>query len=250
MAGRPAPPAFRPDIEGLRALAIGAVLLDHAGVPGTSGGFVGVDVFFVISGFLITRALVGELERRDGIAFAVFYARRVKRLLPSAIVVLAAVALASAFLISPVRADAIADDVVAAGTYRMNLHLAAQAIDYFATGGSHSPLQHMWSLAVEEQFYLAWPALLLVAWWAGRRHGRRGLYTVIGVAAVASFGYACVDVANTPTAAYFSTRSRVWELAAGGLLGLYLSGERTLPRAGATPLARGGPPRRGSPPPG
>jgi peptidoglycan/LPS O-acetylase OafA/YrhL len=239
MAVRPARGAFRPDIEGLRALAIGAVLLDHAEVPGTAGGFVGVDVFFVISGFLITRALVAELERRDRIAFAVFYARRVKRLLPSALVVLAAVVVASALLISPVRADAIAGDVAAAGTYRMNLHLASQAIDYFG-GGARSPLQHFWSLAVEEQFYLAWPALLLAAWWAGRRHGRRALWVVLGVAAASSFAYACVDVANTPTTAYFSTRARVWELAAGGLLALALGGSRTLPRAAALPLAWAG----------
>src|SRR3954466_15039972 len=152
---------FRPDIEGLRAIAIVAVLLCHAGIPFLAGGYVGVDVFFVISGFLITRLLVGEMDRTGSISLLRFYARRARRLLPLTLVVLAVVALLSALLLSPVRDKEVAGDIVSSALYVANWHFAAQSVDYFAQGVEPSPLQHLWSLAVEEQFYLAWPALLL-----------------------------------------------------------------------------------------
>src|SRR4051812_37373951 len=113
-------PSFRPDVEGLRAVAIGLVLLTHAGVGLASGGYVGVDVFFVISGFLITRLLAVELERTGRLSLTRFYARRAKRLMPQALAATAAVVVASSLLLSPVRADAVAADVIASGVYAMN----------------------------------------------------------------------------------------------------------------------------------
>src|ERR687890_347380 len=161
----PAPPGsappFRPDVEGLRAVAIVAVLLAHAGVGATAGGFAGVDVFFVISGFLITQVLVRELERTGTISLTRFFAGRVKRLLPQVLAAIAAVVVASSLLLPPARAGAVAADVMAAGVYAMNLRLSEGSVDYFAAGDADRPLAHFWSLAVEEQFYFAWPPLVL-----------------------------------------------------------------------------------------
>ena len=151
---------FRPDVEGLRALAIVLVLLNHAGV-GLTGGFVGVDVFFVISGFLITGMLRGELARTGRVSLARFYARRIRRLMPQAVTAIAVVAGAAAVVLPASRADALTGDMLAAGAHAMNWHLAAESTDYFASGEQDGPLDHFWSLAVEEQFYLVWPLLLL-----------------------------------------------------------------------------------------
>jgi peptidoglycan/LPS O-acetylase OafA/YrhL len=143
---------FRPDIEGLRAVAVGTVLLYHADVPFARGGYVGVDVFFVISGFLITGLLVRELEKTDGISLSRFYSRRAKRLLPLTVVVLGAVVLVVGMWprFDPVRMDEVSLGVVASGLYTMNWLLAARATDYFAAGLQASPVQHFWTLAVEE----------------------------------------------------------------------------------------------------
>jgi peptidoglycan/LPS O-acetylase OafA/YrhL len=218
-------PAYRPDIEGLRALAIVAVLLAHAGVGLAQGGFVGVDVFFVISGFLITQVLVRELEATGAISLARFFAGRVKRLMPQVLVVIAAVVAASSVLLPPVRADAVASDVMAAGVYAMNWRLSASAVDYFAAGDADRPLDHLWSLAVEEQFYVAWPLLLLVLAWVTRRRpaGAHGpLLVVLCVLAAVSFAFAVRHTAVAPEQAYFSPADRAWELAVGGLLAIVL----------------------------
>jgi peptidoglycan/LPS O-acetylase OafA/YrhL len=157
---------FRPDIEGLRAVALVAVLLYHAGLSFVPGGYVGVDVFFVISGFLITGLLLREIEKTGTLSIMRFYSRRAKRLLPMTVVVLGTAALVSWLLFSPVRMDKVSFDIIGAGLYLMNWRLAIQAADYFAAGLQASPVQHFWTLAVEEQFYLVWPALVLsVAWW-------------------------------------------------------------------------------------
>src|ERR1700749_97059 len=164
---------FRPDIEGLRAVAIVAVLLRHAGVPFLAGGYVGVDVFFVISGFLITKLLLGELDRSGTISLRGFYARRAKRLLPLSARLLTVVGILSMILLSPLRDTEVAGDIPSAALYVANWHFAAQSVDYFAQGLEPSPVLHLWSLAIEEQFYLVWPGLmLLVTWWFPRR-GRR-----------------------------------------------------------------------------
>jgi peptidoglycan/LPS O-acetylase OafA/YrhL len=212
---------FRPDIEGLRAVAIGAVLLCHAGLAFAAGGYVGVDVFFVISGFLITRLLLGEVSRTGSVSLPRFYARRVKRLLPLSALLLAVVAALSLIIFSPVRAGEIAGDIVSCATYTANWHFAAQSVDYFAQGVEPSPVQHLWSLAIEEQFYLVWPALLLALTWFPRRRGRSArpvLCAGLAVILIASFALNLRYVGSEPAAAYFSTLGRAWELALGAVL--------------------------------
>src|SRR4051812_2502116 len=212
---------FRPDIEGLRAVAIGAVLLCHAGLSFAAGGYVGVDVFFVISGFLITRLLLGEVSRTGSVSLPRFYARRVKRLLPLSALLLATVAVLSLILFSPVRAGEVAADIVSCATYTANWHFAAQSVDYFAQGVEPSPVQHLWSLAIEEQFYLVWPALLLALTWIPWRLGRSVRPVLCGgLAAIllVSFAFNLRYVGSEPAAAYFSTFGRAWELALGALL--------------------------------
>ena len=219
---------FRPDVEGLRALAIGLVLLAHARVPFAAGGFVGVDVFFVISGFLITRLLVGELDATGRLSLTRFYGRRIRRLMPQAVAVVVAVAVVSPMVLSPVRSDAVAGDVLAAASYVMNWHLSAEAVDYFATGAADGPLDHFWSLAVEEQFYLLWPLLLLGAARIPRRGGHAA---VLGAVACASLVYAVLHAQAAPEQAYFSSPARAWELAFGGLAALALAHRRLNGRA-------------------
>jgi peptidoglycan/LPS O-acetylase OafA/YrhL len=212
---------FRPDIEGLRAVAIVAVLLCHAGVPAAAGGYVGVDVFFVISGYLITRLLLGELDRTGTASIPRFYARRIRRLLPLSALLLATVAVLSFIIFSPVRADEVAHDLVACATWTANWHFAAQSVNYFAQGTEPSPVQHLWSLSIEEQFYVVWPGLLLAVTWAWRRRGRSPrLALCITLAAIlgASFAYNLHVTSAEPAAAYFSTFGRAWELALGAAL--------------------------------
>lgn len=230
---------FRPDIEGLRAVAILAVLLYHAGLPVT-GGYVGVDVFFVLSGFLMTRLIADEIERTGSLSLGRFYARRARRLLPAVAVVLAAVALLSWLLLSPVDRDSVAADLVASALYALNWWLSGQAVDYFAAGMQASPVQHFWSLAVEEQFYVVWPLLLLGVVWLVRRfagaHGpRRTLLAVVAVVGTVSLVYSVVGTLRSADTAYFDTLGRGWEFAVGGAIAL-LPVTRLAPRA-ATVLA-------------
>jgi hypothetical protein len=211
----PKPPkeGFRPDVEGLRAVAVGVVLLYHAGVPFASGGYVGVDVFFVISGFLITGLLVRELEKTRRISLARFYSRRAKRLLPLTVVVLAFVVLVALALplYDPVRMDELSLGIIACALYVMNWLLAARATDYFAAGLQASPVQHFWTLAVEEQFYLLWPALLMAVAWLSRRAGlslRPALAAAFAAVAVSSLAYGVYSTEVQAGAAYFSTLTR------------------------------------------
>lgn len=234
-AGKEIKDGFRPDIEGLRAVAVVAVLLYHAGAPFAPGGYVGVDVFFVISGFLITGLLVRELEGTGTLSLTRFYSRRAKRLLPLTVVVLGTVVALSWLLLDPVRMEEVSLDVVAAGLYVINWRLASQAVDYFGAGLDTSPVQHFWSLAIEEQFYLFWPLLLLAVAWLCRRSGRRlrpALGTAFGIVAVVSFAYGAYVTQVQAGAAYFSTFARAWELALGGALAL-LPGWRLAPRFAA-----------------
>jgi peptidoglycan/LPS O-acetylase OafA/YrhL len=238
---KPPREGFRPDVEGLRAVAVGVVLLYHAGLSFAPGGYIGVDVFFVISGYLITGLLLRELEKTGTVSLARFYSRRAKRLLPLTVVVLAFVVAFSWPLFDPVRMEEVSLGVVASGLYVMNWLLAARATDYFATGLQASPVQHFWTLAVEEQFYLIWPAVLLgVAWWCRRagRPLRPALGTAFAAVAISSLAYSIYSTELQAGAAYFSTLTRGWELALGGMLALVpASAVGRLPRWVAFALA-------------
>jgi peptidoglycan/LPS O-acetylase OafA/YrhL len=232
---------FRPDIEGLRAVAIVAVLLCHAGVPFLAGGYVGVDVFFVISGFLITRLLVGELDRTGTISLRGFYARRAKRLLPLSAVLLTVVGILSLILLSPLRDTEVAGDITASALYVANWHFAAQSVDYFAQGLEPSPVLHLWSLAIEEQFYLVWPGLILLTTWFFRRRGRSVrpvLWVVLALILAGSLVYGVLLTQEKPAFAYFDTFARAWELGLGAAVALLVTVK--LPRLGAIALGWAG----------
>jgi peptidoglycan/LPS O-acetylase OafA/YrhL len=212
---------FRPDIEGLRAVAVTLVVLNHLDF-GFSGGFVGVDVFFVISGFLITRQLMSEYEKTNHISFAGFYARRARRILPAATVVIVGTLLATRVWDSPLRVRADALDGLFSAFSGINWRLAAQGTNYFALGTAPSPFQHYWSLAVEEQFYAIWPLLIvIVGATVGRRYGRRTsiVWSVLLIMA-ASLSLSVVSSAGSPSWAYFGIQTRAWELGFGALLGI------------------------------
>jgi len=210
---------FRADIEGLRGLAVLLVVLFHAGVPWVGGGFVGVDAFFVISGFLITGLLLRERLDTGRIRVTAFYARRVRRLLPAAAVVLVATLVASSRWTAPLDRPGVALDAASAALSIGNVRFALAAGDYFASVAAPSPFLHFWSLGVEEQFYLVWPALLLVA---GRLlpWPRLGTFAALVAVSGASLAAAVVLTDGAPNWAFYSLPTRAWELGLGGLLAI------------------------------
>ncbi|WP_324650871.1 acyltransferase family protein [Georgenia sp. H159] len=212
-------PRFRGDIQGLRAVAVLLVLGYHAGVPLLSGGYVGVDVFFVISGFLITGLTVRELEQTGRLSLRGFYARRARRLLPATAVVFTAVTVLTLVALPVTRWREIAGDVAASAVYLVNWRLADRSIDYLASGSAASPLQHFWSLAIEEQFYIVWPVLIVALFWRWRR-GSMTRRLLVGLLAIAlpSLVWSVHLTATNPGAAYFVTTTRLWEMAIGALL--------------------------------
>src|SRR6478736_6755468 len=169
MSPTTAPSHNRLDIQGLRAIAVLAVVADHAGLSGFAGGYVGVDVFFVVSGFLITGLLLREKERDGRISLGGFYARRARRILPASTLVLVAIVTYAAAELSYRAVERITTDAAWAAVFLANVRFARQGTDYFAEGLPPSPVQHFWSLAVEEQFYLVWPALLVLLLLVARR---------------------------------------------------------------------------------
>ena len=208
---------FRADIEGLRGIAVLLVLLFHASIPGFNGGFVGVDIFFVISGYLITGMLFREYETTGKISLRNFYARRVRRLLPASALVLIVTLIASILFLPPLSLPSVTMDISAAALYISNIVFAFRATDYFAAGSAPSPILHFWSLGVEEQFYLFWPAIfLLVAYGARKLRARIGV--AIAVIGVSSFLFATYLVTRAGPWAFFSLPTRAWELALGGIL--------------------------------
>jgi peptidoglycan/LPS O-acetylase OafA/YrhL len=208
---------FRGDIEGLRGVAVLLVVFGHVtGWP--RGGFIGVDVFFVISGFLITGLLVSERERTGAISIRGFYARRIRRLLPAGVLVLVLTDLASAILLLPSRAHETVVDSLWAFGFLANVHFAHLGTDYFSLTRAPSAVQHYWSLSVEEQFYLVWPAAILLTFAIANRAGRRALTAVASIVIVASLTWSVVSTAHSPASAYFSSPARAWELGAGALL--------------------------------
>ena len=210
---------FRPDLEGLRAVAVVLVLLYHAQIPGFGGGYVGVDVFFVLSGFLISGLIARELRATGTVALVAFYARRARRLLPAAALTIVVTVLLSAIFLPPLRVPDVAADGAAAALYSSNLRFAFEATDYLRANLDPSPLLHFWSLGVEEQFYLCWPALLLLVAGRGRWSMRRMAVLFAGVA-TGSFALSLVLTDIAEPWAFFSLPTRAWELAIGGLLAL------------------------------
>jgi peptidoglycan/LPS O-acetylase OafA/YrhL len=240
---------FRPDVEGLRAVAIVLVVLYHVHAGLAPGGYVGVDVFFVISGFLITGQLVRELRTGGRISFVGFYARRARRILPAAMLTLIVTAVASALLLDPLAAKRALDDVLPAIYFGANFHFAAQGTNYFNAGLSPSPIQHFWSLAVEEQFYIVWPLLLVVSSLVRlrvRRRSRReqaqrpvigAVAVVLAILAAISLMASIRQTATSPSWAYFSIVTRAWELAVGAGVALALPLVARLDRRVAIPLS-------------
>lgn len=219
----PAPaitPGFRPDIEGLRAVAILMVLLYHLGVPQAAGGFAGVDVFFVISGYLITGVLLREIERTGGLSLRDFYARRARRLLPAAALVLLACAVATGLAFPKTRWQEAGGDIVAAAAYAINWRLAFRSVDYLAEDSEPSLVQHFWSLSVEEQYYLVWPATLALGLWLlrGRLAPRPLMWGALLLLGLPSFAWSVLHTPVEQGMAYFSTATRMWQLAIGGAL--------------------------------
>ena len=229
-----------PEIQGLRALAVGLVVLFHLWPLRLPGGYVGVDVFFVISGFLITSHLLRELDRSGSIRLGSFYARRARRLLPASLLVLGASAIASVLVLPPQLGRAALREVTASTFYVENLWLTSKAVTYSASNDTASPVQHYWSLSTEEQFYALWPALILVAVWVGTRvvkRPRRSLaasparasaLVALSLVAFASLTHSIVLTATDPAAAYFVTTTRAWEFAAGALTSFLVA--RWVPR--------------------
>ena len=205
--------SYRPDIDGLRALAVLAVVGFHAFVRTIKGGFIGVDVFFVISGYLITGIISGQL--RDGtFSFPDFYNRRIRRIFPALVVVLVAATAFGWFELSPDQYKTLGLHTAAGGTFLSNVVLWKEA-GYFDASSASKPLLHLWSLGIEEQFYIVWPVLL----WASFRL-RLSLLMVASVVAAASFGFNVFTVGNDPSAAFYSPLSRAWELMLGAGLAL------------------------------
>lgn len=216
---------YRPDIDGLRAVAVIPVLLYHAGLVGFSGGFVGVDVFFVISGYLITGIIWREIS--DGrFSLAVFYERRARRILPALFAVIMFSAIVGYFVLTPEEFSNFAVSVLGSILFVQNFVLEAQA-GYFDAASETKPLLHVWSLAVEEQFYILLPLALLLA---ARFLNRRGVIILMAVTAALSFALACWLVFRSPVFTFYMLPLRAWELLAGSLLAI--AGNNTAPGRG------------------
>ena len=223
-------PSHRTDIQGLRAVAVLLVVLAHADVPFVPGGFVGVDVFFVLSGFLITGLLLAEARKNGSVSLTEFYLRRARRILPAAALTLLVTNVAAFFILNFVRArEAVHDDLHAAW-FTANFRFAARGVDYFAHNDPPSPVLHYWSLSVEEQFYFVWPlmfslGLFGIAMFRRRRKSgreRRLLLVVLSLTS-ASLVWSIHLTATNATAAYFSPFTRAWELGLGATVAVCAS---------------------------
>jgi peptidoglycan/LPS O-acetylase OafA/YrhL len=214
---------YRLDIDGLRALAVIAVVLYHAESPGVPGGFAGVDIFFVISGFLITRILYADLERTGRLRIADFYARRIRRILPSLVVVTAAALAAGCMLLSASLFELhdLAKSAIAVMLFSANFYYLSQD-NYFAAASESMPLLHCWSLAIEEQYYLLWPLVLMAAHRFGRRLGRprQICAAVVTLLSAGSLVMCAAAMDCCSVAAFYLPTTRIWELGVGSALGL------------------------------
>ncbi len=207
--------AYRADIDGLRAIAVGSVVLFHGHIPGFTGGFVGVDVFFVISGFLITSILYRDVSAHR-FSLVDFYDHRVRRIFPALFTMLAVVTLLAAVVLTPRQMLAYAQSLVPSALFFANIHFES-VLDYFGPRADEVPLLHLWSLAVEEQYYILFPVTLFVLLRYGKRTVAAG---VIAALTIASLVYAQWAVRQAPSEAFFFLTSRAWELFVGSLLAL------------------------------
>lgn len=234
--------ALRPEIQALRAVAVALVVIYHLWPSRLPGGYVGVDVFFVISGFLITAHLATGILGAGRFSLTGFYLRRVRRLLPASLLVLLVVAIATIVWVPQTLWNGISKQVLGSVLYVQNWVLAADSVDYLAAASDASPVQHFWSLSVEEQFYAVWPVLLLLGVVVARRlgstHGRVGLLSAIAAVTAASFVFSLIATAAGPWA-YFVTPTRAWEFGLGGLCALLWARPRG-PRWVRTLLSWGG----------
>lgn len=212
-------PGFRLDIQGLRAIAVGAVLLYHAGVPFIPGGYVGVDIFFVISGFLITSHLLAGLQRDGRVQFAHFYAKRARRILPASFLVLVLSVLAAMLWFPPLLLKEVWRGALATALYIPNVLFAVNGTNYLAES-TPSLFQHYWSLGIEEQFYLIWPLMLMLGWRILR--SQRAVFAALLFMVAASFA-ACVYLTyQSQPLAFFLLPTRAWELGVGGMVAFLL----------------------------
>ena len=222
---------FRPEIQALRALAVLLVVAYHLEPNVVPGGYIGVDIFFVISGFLITSHLLREAERTGRIKLSAFFAGRARRILPAAMLVILVVVAAGFMIFPKSQWGTLGTQALASAFSVQNWVLAADSVDYLAAEQAAGPLQHFWSLGVEEQFYLFWPLLILAVCWLVKpttpgSHSdhfaarRRWLWLVFGAVALLSLGYSAYAGYSGNSAGYFVTTTRIWELAIGGLLAL------------------------------
>lgn len=212
---------YRADLEGLRALAVLLVVAVHAGVPWLRGGFVGVDVFFVLSGFLITGLLVREVSDTGRLRFAEFYVRRLRRLMPALLLMLLVVGMLAALLLAPSEQRSQSFAAAMAALWLSNIHFAFAQLDYFAPGTETNLFLHTWSLGLEEQFYLIWPALLV---WLLGRGGTRGITRLkinMWWMVVASLAISMLLTYTAPQLAFYMMPMRAWQFAAGALVWLY-----------------------------
>jgi peptidoglycan/LPS O-acetylase OafA/YrhL len=214
LQGRPNAPAYRPDIDGLRAIAVSAVLLFHARF-GLTGGFVGVDIFFVISGFLITSLILKEAESREGFSILKFWERRIRRILPALITVIVTTVIAGWFILLPSHFQSLGSSVIAQAVFAVNFYFWRYS-GYFAEAASRLPLLHTWSLAVEEQFYIFFPLLFLFQ----SKWKISSLRWVVGLSAIASLSLSIACTYLTPSAGFYLLPPRAWELLGGSLLAL------------------------------
>jgi peptidoglycan/LPS O-acetylase OafA/YrhL len=231
---------FRPDVEGLRGLTLLAILGFHVAMPGVGGGFVGPDIFFFISGFVITGQLWREVNTTGTIGLRKFYGKRARRLLPVSATVGIITAIASALLLPPLQAKSALMDGIASALYVPNFWFIGQQVDYFADNVLVSPFQHYWTLGVEEQFYLVWPPMIVGMAWLIRRMRRRAktdaplsktpFVVLVTLIAVLSFTLSLMITYVMPLAAYFSLPTRAWQLAGGALLALTVGQWRRLPK--------------------
>ena len=224
---------FRPDVQGMRAIAIALALVYHAGVPGFSGGYVGIEVFFVISGFVITGLLLREREGTGHTSLRSFYGRRARRIIPAATLVIIVTVIVSYHSLGPLVGHETAVDGQWAAVFLANVHFQAIDTNYLIAQSPPSPLLNYWSLGVEEQFYIVYPTLfLLIGWWARGGRSERACTVILVAVIVASYTYSIVYTSISSQGAYFSLLTRSWELALGALIAVHGRHLQRIPRLG------------------